>query len=237
MSPGEKGTCLASGMSSLWIAIGYTKTDDQEKVSSMDYSTENLCYLLWVRKVPCQAWCAQISEWLACDRSRAWGLLTGAALTETDYCHLHSKFEIGRERFRYSRLLSEAGLQLLPLNLHYFMDALEHGQKLQLAAHLNVHRSTISKWLAGMQHPSRKYINMIRAFLKVPPTVDLESDAAFLSPEPVTEFQQRQWLADISKLDSSTMQLLFPDICALVAQRLPAHREVTSLPATDELVA
>jgi transcriptional regulator with XRE-family HTH domain len=70
---------------------------------------------------------------------------------------------------------------------------------------------TISRWRSGEQRPHKSNQIALINYFGLPHEIDLEVDALFLYPWPVSDAQRRTWLHQhIDRLDATTLQRLFP---------------------------
>ena len=172
--------------------------------------TRNLRFLLWRGGISREQWATQLAGWTGSDSQRGTALLQGRTLpvpAELDQLANSTGRDAGEIQF--GDLTAE--VSILEENLRYLVEAPKRGQKKVLAEHLAISQVTLSRWFAGKQQPTRKYLNEIKVYFGLPASVDLETDPLFLELSPVGSYAQRSWLRQrIDELDDETLRVLFP---------------------------
>lgn len=159
----------------------------------------NVRFLLWKRGLAREQWSATLSSRLGWYRDMAENFVRGdvsdANVTPLQLSQLAKEFGFDGEEgdLRFRDMVSEAG-DILGENIRYLFGSLPHGGKKALAKHLGVNQTTITRWLKGEFPPSKGALRALAAYFGLPPNVDLTTDPVFLSPEPVAEIEQRQWV-------------------------------------------
>ncbi len=114
-------------------------------------------------------------------------------------------------------LLEKHGGDILVENIRHLIDGLPHGQKKEFAAKLGVDVTTVSRWIGGAQHPTKKKLKEIGKYFGLPPGTDLDSEPIFLWTDPVSEAQIKNWLMEqIQQIDGKTLREIFPALRRLL---------------------
>jgi transcriptional regulator with XRE-family HTH domain len=111
------------------------------------------------------------------------------------------------EELRFQDFLPDDCNVLLE-NINYLVDGLEHGGKRTLASELGVDPTTVSRWLSGKIEPSGTTRSALASYFNLPPNTDLRTDPVFLSVEPISIYDQRQWVKQ--RLDSMCREEFAP---------------------------
>lgn len=185
-----------------------------------DHAVENLRYLLWQRGVSRERWVDHLAGWLHGDSRRAAELLRKGGLSPEEAAVLERTLGQSEEDLRFARLATGVRQGILVQNLRYLVRSLERGQQKQLAADLDVHPTTLSRWCAGKQRPERPSLVGLLRFFGLPAGTDLTSEPLFLSIDPISLTARRRWLHDrIEQLDVDTMSALFPALARMLEER------------------
>ena len=97
------------------------------------------------------------------------------------------------------------------------IDGLPHGQKKELAGKLRVDVTTVSRWISGVQRPTKKKVEEIGKYFGLPPETALDSDAIFLWTEPISESQMKFWVMEkIQGMDQKALREIFPALRKLL---------------------
>lgn len=187
--------------------------------------SENVRYLLWredtakggaIRR---DDWPRRVATWLGGDVAAAGALLRGMRYPQSEELERVSRAaKIDVEDLLYRNLLQEHGVNIVRENLATLMFRLGSGKKAQLASHLGIHPSTLSRWLRGTHTPEVKTLRAVSAYFRLPVDAELQSDALFLSLYPVSDFERRAWAERrIRDLDHGTLAELFPALAKLLA--------------------
>ena len=114
-------------------------------------------------------------------------------------------------------LLEKHDREVLVENIRYLIDGLPHGQKKEFAAKLGVDVTTVSRWIAGAQRPTKKKLEEIGKYFGLPPGTNLYSEPIFLWTEPISESQMKSWITEnIQKADEKTLREVFPALRRLL---------------------
>jgi hypothetical protein len=186
----------------------------------MTYTSENLRCLLWLAKIRRDHWELQVAEWLHCGNERAEEILRGGELSGDEHEQIARIVGVHVEELTNTRLVTTYNVNILQENLRYLIDRLMYGQKKALAAYLDVHPTSISRWCSGDQRPTRAHIRRIGDYFELPHRVDLATDPLFLSLLPISVVESKTWLMNrIEELDTATFQALFPAFERMVEKR------------------
>ena len=185
---------------------------------TVDRLALNLRYLLWRRKEPREDWVralhAQLPGWSA-ERVRM-ALADGTQ----DYGELQDLAEalgITEEELTHADLIAESGVDVLLENLRYLAETLARGGKAELAESLGRDATTISKWLRGQSHPPVATQAQIAGFFGLPAGTDLATEPVFLSMDPISVTERREWLhARVDLLRPEEIAALFPALRRLL---------------------
>lgn len=105
------------------------------------------------------------------------------------------------ETIRFTNLVEE-GSDVFHENLAFLLNTLEHGGKKALASKLGVDPTTISRWLNASSRPSEATLHQLMDQLGISTEIDLRTYPIFLSFEPISMTERRQWL--ISRIEEMT---------------------------------
>jgi transcriptional regulator with XRE-family HTH domain len=184
----------------------------------MQPPAHNLRYMLWREGVERDSWSEQLATWAHCSVRRAEELLHGAPLYEGEQTALAGSLGISEEELQFASGAHEEDVLLN--NLRFLINGLGHGQKKGLAAALNVHPTSISRWCSGEQQPTKNHLNGLIRYFGLPAGTDLQADMVFLSTSPVGDWRKKLWLRQrIERMDSETLRLLFPGLERMLGGR------------------
>lgn len=178
----------------------------------MDGLKRNIGYLLWKEGADRKDWPSQLAKWLGCPLRRAEDLLEGEGedLTPKEIKALEKATGHALEELS-GDLLEKYGGDILVENIRYLINGLPHGQKKEFAAKLGIDVTTVSRWIAGAQRPTKKKSELIGKYFGLPAGTDLHSEAIFLWTEPISESQMKSWITEnIQKADGKTLKEIFP---------------------------
>lgn len=184
----------------------------------MDEFQKNIRYLLWKRGADHKDWQSKLAEWLGCSLERAEELLegNGEALTSKEKKALEKESRFAPEELS-GDLLNKLGEDILVENIRHLINGLPHGKKKEFAAKLGVDVTTVSRWIAGAQRPTKKKVEEIGRYFGLPRGTNLDSDAIFLWDEPISESQMKSWIAEqIQHVDGKTLREVFPALRRLL---------------------
>ena len=188
------------------------------KLGCMDRLVRNIRYLLWKEGAERKDWQPKLAEWLGCSLQRAEELLegNGKALIPKEKKTLEKETRLAPEDLS-GNLLEKQSLDILVENIRHLIDGLPHGQKKEFAAKLGVDVTTVSRWIAGAQRPTKKKLEAIGKYFGLPPGTDLDSEAIFLWTEPISESQMKNWITErIQQVDGKTLREVFPALKRLL---------------------
>lgn len=182
----------------------------------------NIRYLLWREGIPKRDWLTRVAEWVGLDPDQAEKLLGGknddSGPSGVEAIAKEAKVRV--QDLLQKDLLATGGVDILTENIRYLIEGLPHGFKKEFAATLEVDVTTVSRWRNGGQRPTRTKLGEIGKYFGIQPDIDLESDPVFLSIEPVSNIQYREWLHEkIDQLDDRTLTNLMPAFERLLAPR------------------
>jgi transcriptional regulator with XRE-family HTH domain len=181
--------------------------DDTELIS------QNARLLLWQRQVPRSDWVRHLANklppiWGGQNVSR---VLNGYEVGNLNFCDIAIALEIEEEQLRWEDLLTTSAIDVMKENLSYLLGSLEHGGKKKVAADLGIDPTTVSRWLSGAITPQSGTLKRISNYFGLTAETDLSSSAVFLSLEPVSLPERRQWLNQrIEALSANELRELYP---------------------------
>jgi transcriptional regulator with XRE-family HTH domain len=184
----------------------------------MDRLERNIRYLLWRGGVERKDWPSKLANWLLCTLQRAEDLLEGEGkdLTSKEKKALEKATGHALEELS-GDLLDKPGEDILVENIRHLINGLPHGKKKEFAAKLGVDVTTVSRWIGGAQRPTKKKLEEIGKYFRLPPGTDLDSEAIFLWTEPISEDQMKNWIAEkIQRMDGKTLKEIFPALKRLI---------------------
>lgn len=180
--------------------------------------SRNVRLLLW-RKAPKnrQKWVAELALWARTTDERARALLLGesppndAEMTAIADATHHTDADLS-----YSDLVEESKVDILAQNLTYLLDSLEHGKRQELAQNLHVHKGTVSRWGARTRRPSLPKLQKLAEHFGLS-VGKLQKEPLFLSIEPVTAVQKREWVCEqVRKVPEKELAELYPALRKLL---------------------
>lgn len=191
----------------------------------LDISTENIRYLLWQNEeIERDQWVQQLSSWLGgADLARCQLLLGGdVTIDNKEGTKIIDQFpgQFSEEDLHYHRLLERDTIDLLANNVRFLTDMLNEDTLKSFASKIGVSPVTISRWRGGDQHPHRRNQVAFASYFGLPYEVNLEADAIFLYPGPLSDAQMRNWMhGQINQIHPTTLRKLFPALeCLLSSQ-------------------
>jgi transcriptional regulator with XRE-family HTH domain len=183
----------------------------------------NVRFLLWSRKLARTEW----EAWLAareaiphdmCKRLVR-GTLLDADLSERHLDALAEALGLDVETLLYANLPRDRG-RVLAENLRFLFSSVGHGGKKSLAANLGIDPTTVSRWLSGAYEPQPASLRQLVSEFGLPSDTDLQKDPVFLSVEPISLIERREWVNKrINALSSNEMRELFPAFRRLLEER------------------
>jgi len=176
-----------------------------------DFFGENVRYLLWSRGIKHATWSRQVAEWAGCDLARAEELLQGESPSAAELERLARVLEVPDEELRLGRLFDSTRVDVLGKNIEHLLDGLAHGEHKQLAAALDVHPTTVSRWSGGKQQPPAATRERLCRYFGKPAGTDLTTEPLFLDPTPHSEQGMRDRLENyIRQMSVRTLRELYP---------------------------
>ena len=184
-----------------------------------NYIGENVRYLLWKHRIRHASWTKELAEMAGCGLSRADELIRGED-TGADALELvATAFGIAGEEL-LGRLLDPGRVDILRENVAYLLGGLAHGEHKQLAAHLGVHPTTVSRWSGGVQRPPVEKRRSLCGYFGLAAGTDLALEPLFLNPTPVGEQAMRERLeVSLRQLPVRTLRELYPALERLLRER------------------
>jgi transcriptional regulator with XRE-family HTH domain len=183
----------------------------------------NVRFSLWNRKVARSEW----EAWLAAKttipldmcRRLVRGTLLDAAISSDQVRALAKAIGLDEEILRSADLPRDRG-NVLSENLRFLFSSLERGGKKSVASKLGIDPTTVSRWLSGNFEPQPAFLRKLILEFGLPSDTDLLKDPIFLSAEPVSASERRQWLnTRIQTLPSDELKELFPALRRLLEER------------------
>ncbi len=179
----------------------------------------NIRYILWRSGAARDQWASRLAELLGCEPSRAEAVLAGTveALLPEEQKKLAHRLKVSVKELSSPGLLTSREVDILGENIRYLVNTLPYGKKKEFAAQLGIDVTTVSRWVGGLQRPTRAKFGRIARFFSLPAGVDLGADPIFLSMEPVSELEMKARLHEaIDNLDGETLRTLYPVLARLV---------------------
>jgi transcriptional regulator with XRE-family HTH domain len=183
----------------------------------------NTRYLLWSRQIARAEW----QTWLTIRTSLPSDLLRRLvrdtlpdADLSSDYLRsIAEALDMDEENLRFADLPRDR-CHVLAENLRFLFQSLGHGGKKVLAGKLGIDPTTVSRWLSGSYEPQPASLRQLVSEFGLPSETDLLEDPIFLSVEPISEKERRQWLnAQINELPPEELKDLFPALRRLLEPR------------------
>jgi transcriptional regulator with XRE-family HTH domain len=183
----------------------------------------NVRFLLWSRKIARTEWEAWLTTRAAIPHDTSKRLVRGtlpdAEITVPQVRAIAEALGLDEENLRYANLPRDRG-RVLPENLRFLFGTLGHGGKKSLASKLSIDPTTVSRWLSGAYEPQPASLSQLVSEFGLPSGTNLLEDPVFLSAEPVSGLERRQWLNErINALSSEELRELFPALRRLVEER------------------
>jgi transcriptional regulator with XRE-family HTH domain len=183
----------------------------------------NVRFMLWSRKIARTEW----EAWLTMradiphDTSKrlVLGTLPDAEISSRQMRALAEALGLDEENLRFANLPRDQG-RVLAENLQFLFSTLERGGKKSLASKMGIDPTTVSRWLSGAYEPQPASLSQLVSEFGLPSGTDLLQDPIFLSAEPVSAVERRQWLSKrINALSSDELRDLFPALRRLLEER------------------
>ncbi|MEZ9540314.1 helix-turn-helix domain-containing protein [Shewanella sp. 10N.286.51.B8] len=183
--------------------------------------SENIRFLLWQAGIEKPYWKKSLKSKLNSIKASGFGsslsqldystedcddLLLRDNVSETDLRVVSQAFAIDESELKFSSLLKSSKTNVLAHNLKTLCSGLGPGGKTKLAESLGVHNTTLSRWLSGTITPDKIKLKNLSDFFGVDYDKLLNDHPYFLSINPVTEIEKRDWLK--SRVDDIPRELL-----------------------------
>jgi transcriptional regulator with XRE-family HTH domain len=188
----------------------------------MDVTTANIRFLLWRMQVSRYEWASLLAEVLGGDSTRATELLSGKGLPLTaaeDALVVKAlKAGAGKSLLKEDLLQSE-GTNILSENIRHLIGELPFGEKKEFASAIGVDATTVSRWNNGGYAPTKGKLGDVVDYFGIPSDVDIKTDPIFLSTEPLTETQCREWLKEqIDRIEKKSLREIMPALKRLLSK-------------------
>lgn len=184
--------------------------------------SNNVRFLLWDKKIPrtgWEAWLVKANIPSAMSKRLIQGTLTDDKIESGQMRAIAEAMGLDEESLR-SVHLPQARADVLLENLRFLIGTLGHGGKKSLAAKLDIDPTTVSRWLRGGYEPQPASLSQIVSEFGLQPGTDLLKDPVFLSAEPISVVERKEWLNKrIDALSPEELRELFPALRRLLEER------------------
>lgn len=183
----------------------------------MESYLSNLLYLLWENEKNRSEWPGNLRKILGGDIEDMERILQGKVrLSEEQMNRIAEYFSIEKTDLQLGCFLEKTNI--LKENLSFLLDECE--DKRTAREKLNVHTTTVSKWLGGVQVPSFTHVKRIKSVFGIQDETDLKSEPLFLSMEPVSDLGKKKWIKkNIDALTTQELRELYPALRRLLEER------------------
>jgi hypothetical protein len=148
--------------------------------------------------------------------SRASGLLQGADAKPDEVRLLAELFKVEQEEL-VSVPLYTRDSSVFWENLRYLVDSIPHGKKETVAKAIGVTAPQFSRWANGEIKPHKKNLKLLLKLHGIDPDLDLASVPLFLALEPLSGFDQREWIANrVRDLPAAEIARIYPALRKLL---------------------
>jgi transcriptional regulator with XRE-family HTH domain len=183
----------------------------------------NIRFLLWSRKIARTEWEAWLANRAAIPHDTSKRLVRGdlqdAEISSRQMQAIADALGLDEENLRFANLPRDRG-RVLSENLRFLFSTLGHGGKKSLASKLGIDPTTVSRWLSGAYEPQPASLSLLVSEFGLPSGTNLEEDPVFLSVEPVSVIERKQWLNKrVNALPSGELRELFPALRRLLEER------------------
>jgi transcriptional regulator with XRE-family HTH domain len=182
--------------------------------------SENLRFLLWSKRVQRREWASHLGHWANCDPGRAEELLQGNEPSERELEQIVRAVGYSMEILAHTSLLEAHEVDVLHENLRYLTDRLDYGHKKEMAAALDIHSTTITKWRNGECRPRVVHLASLCRYFGLRSDTKIEVEPIFLTVETRLDQEQRAWVRTrLEELDPITWQMVYPFLKFLLTER------------------
>ncbi len=179
----------------------------------------NLRYLLWKKDIPQDNWVKKIVECLNSDNyQRAEKILRELKPSVQELENIKKNIPLTEDE--YMGLMNidlielakvEQDLDVWQENFLFLLEKISSGEKGKFTAYINADISNFSKWKKKTQKPARNKQTIVKKYFNLSSDINLEQDLLFLSLDPISIEEKRQWICNsVNNLNSNTIQELFP---------------------------
>ncbi len=148
--------------------------------------------------------------------SRATGLLQGADAKPEEIRLLSELFKIEQEEL-VSVPLYTRDSSVFRENLSYLLSSIPHGQKETVAKAIGITAPQFSRWSNGEIQPRKKNLRLLLKLHGIDPDLDLTTVPLFLALDPLSGFDQRQWIANrVQDLPAAEIARIYPALRKLL---------------------
>jgi len=181
----------------------------------MKLQTENLRFLLWRnRELKSENWQKTLATWLRCSLEHAQTLLDGGEVfsdEERRQLRQATGFLYEDGDLQYTRLLQIERIDILHQNICFLIGELQGENQREVAKSIGVNEVTFSRWIHGRQRPHRSNWIALAGHFGLPYETNLEEDAIFLLPGPISDYQKRIWVQQqIDQISPNLLRSIFP---------------------------
>ncbi len=148
--------------------------------------------------------------------SRAHGLLIGVNAKPEEIRMLSEVFRVEPEELVTVPLYTRDST-VFQLNLGYLVDSIPHGQKDKIAKAIGITAPQFSRWANGEITPRKKNLRLLLKLHGIDPDLDLTTVPLFLAMEPLSGFDQRNWVANrVQDLPAAEIAKIYPALKKLL---------------------
>jgi len=103
-------------------------------------------------------------------------------------------------------------------NLRYLVNSIPHGQKETVAKSIRITPPQFSRWANGEIKPHKKNLKLLLRRHGFDSDLDLTTVPLFLAMEPLSGFDQRQWVTNrLKALPAAELALIYPALRKLLS--------------------
>jgi transcriptional regulator with XRE-family HTH domain len=186
----------------------------------MSQTSENLRYLLWKRGTRHAIWVSWLGERTRLPEERVAALLAGADPEPQELEACAKVLGVPEEDLRFGSLLEDSGTDVMKENLRHLVSEEGRGSKKALAAAMDVHPTTVSRWLSGDQRPPVVARRGLCRYFGLQPDTDLTHVPLFLDPRPLGDRSRREWVRKrMEQISAEDLMALYPALERLLGER------------------